>query len=546
MKLDLQVTSGKILPQKIDIRNVDEDQSHTIDLRIVDLTQDIYGNWEIIEPNSGFDPSKLASLRGSMTLGTTSLNLDPLQTSSVEVLIRVPRRSRGFACAGIVASVESTTPSNVPMRLQYVVPVLVQVMSRSVRHEVKSVDLGMKFVPAGERGLGSPSTTMLWMDIVNEGKTFPRCRPLARIWSWAGGHWRHVTTTAFQDKSNDIGIVPAAKVRVMTDLLKTLPPGKYKIAGELYVDGRRVKRLDREIDFAGDPEQKKLAVDVALDLDQREVIIEGLPGSTRTTSIMVQNASDEVLKVQAVLDLPRELAGKVIRNVNGVDMDCTSWIEVEPKEFTLKGEGWTQVVRITATMPESATNSPNYYTNLDFWSSYPDGQNAGRTRARIAVTNVKFDKFNVEPVAAAGNFSPHPVGESKYLIAAAFINEGLAHFTPVRCKAAITDAASSVPRLSTILKSDFSVRGLHMLPAERRNFSGVLDLSPIDPGEYRLSVGMEYGQDKWESKQFAVRITTEGGRRVLDVIGTQEDLQEVLEVKWSKMLERAIENNKRG
>ncbi len=545
LKLDLQVTAGKILPQKIDIRNSD-DQSHTINLTKVDLTQDINGNWEIVDPNSDVDTTKLASLKDSMTLGTTSVNLEPGQKAPVEVMIRVPRGSRGFACAGIVATLESTTGSNVPMDLQYMVPVVLQVVRRAVRHDVGAVDVGMKFIPAGERDLGSPATTMLWMDIVNDGKTFPRCRPLARIWSWAKGHWRHVTTTAFQDQSNDIGIIPGAKVRVKTDLLKTLPPGKYKIAGELYVDGRRTKRIDREIQFAGDPDQTKLAADVALDLDQREVIIEGLPGSTRTTTIMVQNASDEELNVQAVLGLPRGLAGKVIKNVNGVDMDCTPWIDIEPKKFTLKGEGWTQVVRITCTMPESAVNCPNYYTNLDFWSFYPDGQNAGRTRARIAVSNIQFDKFKVEPVAWAGNFSPHPVSGSKYLIAAEFYNNGITHFTPLRCKAAITDTASSIPRLSTELESDLSVRRLHMLPAEKRSFSGVLDLSPLDPGEYRLSVALQYAEDKWESRQFRVKITTEGGRRILDITGTQEDLKEVLEVKWSKMLQRAIENNERG
>jgi len=547
LKLDFQVTSGKLLPQKIDIRNTD-DESHTIELRKVDLTQNIDGDWEIVEPNSGVDTSKLASLKDSIQLGTTSMTLGPLQTAPVEVVIRVPRGSRGFACAGIIVSMESTTPSNTPINLEYLVPVVLQVMSRSVRHDVRSVDLGMEFIPAGEQGLGSPATTVLWMDIVNDGRTFPRCKPLARIWSWAGGHWRHVTTTAFQDKSNDVGIIPGAKVRVKTDLMKTLPAGQYKIAGELYVDGRRIRRLDKEMDFAGDPEQDNLAVDVALDLDQREVMIEGLPGSTRTTSILVQNASDEVLNIQAVLELPRELTGKVIQQkVNGSDMDCTPWIDIEPKRFKLQGAGWTQPIRITCTMPESAVNCPNYYANLDFWSFYSDGQNAGRTRARVAVQNIKFDRFKAEPVATAGKFSPHPIGGSKYLIAAEFHNNGLVHFTPIRGKAAITDTASDVPRVSTPLKSDLSVRGLHMLPAETRNFSGVLDLSLLDPGEYRLSVGLQYDENlPWAERQFSVKITTEGGRRVLDITGTQEDLNEVLEVKWSKTLERAIENNERG
>ncbi|UCF17134.1 MAG: hypothetical protein JSW59_06670, partial [Phycisphaerales bacterium] len=72
------------------------------------------------------------------------------------------------------------------------------------------------------------------------------------------------------------------------------------------------------------------------------------------------------------------------------------------------------------------------------------------------------------------------------------------------------------------------------------------DLSPLDPGEYRLSVALQYAVGQWQSKQFAVRVTIEGGRRVMDITGTQEDLQEVLEVKWTKTPDKAIKNSERG
>lgn len=543
MKLDLQVTSGKLLPQAIDIRNSDTEQSHTIDLRVVDLTQDINGDWQVIEPNSGFDTSKLASIKDSIRLKRNSVTLNPGQRTPVEVQIRVPRGSRGFSCAGILATLGSMTDTEIPVRLRYVVPVILQVMSKSMRHNVESVDVGMEFVAAGERGLGSPATTMMSMEIVNKGKTFPRCRPLARVWTWAGGHWRHVTTTAFQDKTNDIGIIPGARVIVKTDLMKTLPPGKYKIAGELYVDGRRARRIDKEINFAGDPDVERLAVDAALDLDQREVIIESLPGSVRTTSIMVQNASDEILNVRAALSLPRELAGKVISNVRGTDMDCTPWIEIKPEKFTLKGVGSTQIVRITSRMPKDAIYCPNYYTNLDFWSFYPDGQRAGTTPARLAVKNTKFA---VEPKADVISMNSYHISGSKYQVVGRFNNVGITHFTPIRCKAAVTELTSNIPRISTILQSDLSLRGLYMLPSENRNFSGIMNLSLLDPGEYRLSVAMQYVEGKWQSKQAAIRITTEGGRRILETIGMQEDLKQVLEVKWSKTSEKAIKNNERG
>ena len=540
MKLDLQVTSGKLLPQVIDIRNTDTENTHTIDISIIDLAQDINGGWEIIEPNSDYDSSKLASLKDSIRIDPTSVTLTPGQETSVEVLIRVPRGTRGFACAGILATLRSVAGADVSVRLRFMVPVILQVVSRSVSHKVYPVDVGMEFIKAGLRGPGSPATTLLSMDIENTGPTFPRCRPLARIWSWAGGHWRIVKTTGFQDLSNDIGIIPGAKVTVRTDLMKSLPPGKYKIAGELYVDGRRTRRIDKEIEFTGDPDITEVAVDAALDLDQREIVIDALPGSTRTTMMRVQNGADATVNVQAVLGLPREMASAVLGNVRGVDMDCTPWVKIDPDRFTLTGEGGTQIVTITVTMPESAVNSPNYYTNLDFWSFYPDGQNAGRTRAKLVVSN---SRYKVEPKAWVSSMNSYHVTGSKYQIVGRFNNPSLTHLTPIKCKAAITQLVSTIPRVSTDLTSE--ERGF-MLPFEYRNFSGIIDLSALDPGDYRLSVAIEYAPGQWQSKQAAVRITIEGGRRILETTGTEAELKQVLEVKWSKAPEEAIENKERG
>jgi hypothetical protein len=529
MRLDLQVTPGKILPQSITIRNTDPNQAHTITLTVVDVTQDRNAEWMVVEPNSTAKTLKSGSLKDSIRIRPTSVTLEPGVSAPVEVLIRVPRGTRGFSCAGILASLGTMQVNDIPVRLRFMVPVILQIAGRSPRHRVYPVDLGMQFIEAGQRGLGSAPTTLLSMDIENTGPTFPRTRPIARVWSWAKGHWRIVTTTGFQDMSNDVGIIPGAKVTVRTDLNKSLPPGKYKIAGELYVDGKRTKRITKEIDFAGDPDITTVAADQALDLDPSELVIESLPGATRTTMMKVQNGSDETLKVQAVLGVPRDLAGKIIGNVKGVDMDCTPWITVEPRKFTLAGEGATQVVRITTSMPETAVTCPNYYTNLDFWSFYPDGQGAGSTRAKLAVTNLR-QRGNVVPQASADSLSPYLLTGSKYQIAARFSNPSLAHYPPIECKAAITELTSNIPRISTVLKSD--MKG-YMLPGEERNFTGILDLSPLDADEYRLSVALQYDEGLPRAqKQTAVRVTIEGGERVLETIGTQEDLQQILEVKW--------------
>ena len=85
-----------------------------------------------------------------------------------------------------------------------------------------------------------------------------------------------------------------------------------------------------------------------------------------------------------------------------------------------------------------------------------------------------------------------------------------------------------------------------MLPFEQRQFSGSLSFATLEPGSYRLSVALEYAPGQWAKKQASIEITIEGDRRVVRITGTQEDLPETLEVKWSKSPEKTIFGNKRG
>ncbi len=523
MKVVVPVRPGKLVKSVLEIKSLDPIETHTIDLTVVDLTQSVDSNWQIIEPNSGFDLSTISSCREGVILDPTFVVLGPQEMRTVTLTLRVPRGTRGFSCAGIVASIRPREGEINTFILRFMVPVLLEIQGRPTRNVVVATDLTMRSVPAGPLG---PATTVLSMNVENKGGSFPRCRPVARVWSWSGGHWRTITTTAFQDKSDDTGIIPGAKIVIETDLKKSLPPGKYKIAGVLYVDGRRTKRIEKIIDFAGDPSVTKVAADTPLDLIPKEVTVESMPGATRTTTLKVYNGSDETVEIQATLALPRDLGIKVVNDVKGVDLDCSKWVTIDPARFTLRGEAALQIVRVTASMPESATVHPCYYSNLDFWAYYPDGQRAGLTRANIYVRNMKVA---AQPSAAAGKLTPHPVSGSKYQIVAQFINNGIVHFEPINCRVAVNTMISTIPRAGVKLKS--GVPGA-MLPGEERTFSGILDFSTLDAEVYRLSAAIEYAPGMWASTQMAIEVSIEGDQRIVKIIGTQEELPEILEIKW--------------
>lgn len=527
MKLDFTPRPGKLIVSPLNIESLDPDATHTIDLTLVDLTQNIDGGWEIIEPNSGFDLTKISSCRKGVQVIPSTVTVGPREVQPVEVRVAVPRGMRGFSCAGILASVRPRPgDTDVDFVLRFLVPILVEVQGRPRPHRVQATDMTMQFRKAGAAG---PATTTLTMDIENNGETFPRCRPVARIWSWAGGHWRIIKTTAFQDNSADVGIIPGAKIQVVTDLRKSLPPGKYKVAGVLYVDGRRTRRIEKEFDFAGDPSATTVKADTPLDLKPGDITVESMPGATRTTMMTVYNGSDETVNVQTSMALPRDLGAKVMGGVKGADMDCTKWIRVEPERFTLRGEADSQNIRITSAMPKLGAMHPCYYTNLDFWAFYPDGQNAGLTTAKVCLQNTKT---TVAPMAQADKMTPRSFASSKYLIVAKFTNVGTIHFKPLNCKATATQGGSTIPRASVTL--DSVATGV-MLPGEERTFSGVLNFSTLPADIYRLTAGLEYAPDKWVFKQMQIRVSIEGDARIIEIEGTQEELSEIIEVKWSRV-----------
>jgi len=534
MKVDLQVTVGKQVETAIEIQNIDPNQPHTIDFSITELTQGEDGSWQVVSPNDvadpnsplyGFDMSKLSSCASWISLGTDSVTVQALQMAPVPLTVKVPRGQRGFFCAGILASMRPRPDvSDVALVLQFLIPVIIEIQGRPMRNRVQATDVGLEQLNAeGSRA----ATTLVSMRMENSGATFPRLDPVARVWIFTDGHWKVLSTTQFRN----IGIIPGAELNLKASLNKSLPSGKYKVAGVLYVDGQRTKRVEKEFDFAGDPTVSRAAADAPLDVRPMDLEMENLPGAKRIAMLKVYNGADETVNVRLGVGLPGYIQNTVYQGVKGIDLDCSKWITAEPQQFTLRGEGGMQPVTVTVAMPEDATQFPAYYSMLGLWATYPDGQKAGAATAKICVQN---KNQQTAPQARATRLIPTAISGSKYLIAASFFNSGTSHFTPIKCKAAVTLGAETIPRVSTLLNSN--ERGV-MLPFENRNFSGVLDFGTLAPESYRLSVALEYAPGLWAKKQIAIRVNLEGEKRVIDVVGTEEELPEIIEIQWSNVPE---------
>ncbi len=412
-------------------------------------------------------------------------------------------------------------PSHVDVVVRFLIPVLVEVQGRPLRHRIELG--GMELELIGPRQ-GKPATTHVLMNIDNNGGTRSNLKGFAQIKGFLDGHWRQITTAEF----GGTRIIPGAKLKLRSNLARSLPSAKYRVSGWLYVDGRRAQRIMKEIDFVGDASVTKVLTDTPLDLLPSAVSIISQPGASRMASIKVYNASDETVNVQTAIGLPRALQGVAFGDLKGVDLDCTGWLKIEPQKFTLRSHT-QQSIRIIARMPDTVSASlPCYYALLGLYSTYADGQRAGVTTANICVAN---KEISVEPFVYGMTLRPALKDGSEYYIVARFGNFGSIHFTPIRCRAAVVDSLTGMPKIRTSLSS---MKTGMMLPFEARDFSGVMDFSRVPVGMYRLAVELQYGTALTEmaGKQIGIRVMAQGGQKVIEVLQLQEDLGGTIEVKW--------------
>ncbi|MFQ6034921.1 MAG: hypothetical protein ACE5NM_03610 [Sedimentisphaerales bacterium] len=526
MRLQLTASPGRRVTHELELQNHNPDTAIEATLTVVYLSQWEDGSWRIIDPNSEADisnfmdhPAILNSCRDWISLSDETVQVDPLTVVPVKITLRVPAGMYGFHCAGIVVSLRTAerTTTEVGVIIEFVVPVLVRVPGRVVQHDVELTDVGMEFRPASGQ---SPPTTLVSMTVANKGRTLSRLLGMLRVWGFFKDHWRRIT----EDQLNMTLILPGSELKLTADIGRSLPPSKYRVGGWLFVDGRRVKPMEKEIDFAGDPSTTRIATDAPLDLKPRNIIINSLPGATRTAVLQVFNASDEEVIVKVQKALPPKLKGVAAGPLRGENLDCTDWVTMTPKEFKLPSYG-QQNIRIIAKMPNPEAIQACYYALLGLFATYPDGQNAGQTTANICILN---QKIQAKPIVyPSGALSLARQTGSKYIVTGMFTNYGNIHFNPKRCRVTVTSIALGVPMSQVLLGGG---PGGIMLPLESRSFSGELDFSDYPEGYYRMEMGLEYGPGQVAVNRIGIQVTVQGAQRVIRLVGREEF--EKIGVKW--------------
>lgn len=512
MKIELTLPRGKRGVTDIRLQNTGTLSNKIIDLTVHELTQSEDARWQIILPDSDFDTSKLSSCRQWISINPSSCDVPPVTNVPVRLTVTVPQSARGFYSAAIMARMRQAEDIvGIGLDIRFVIPVLLQIEGRPMRHNVGLKDVGMQF---REQTAENPATTLISQKIANDGGTFSRLKGYVRVDGLFDEHWRQITTAEF----DEVSIMPGAEFTLKSDIERSLPSGKYRVTGTLFVDGRRVIPVVKEIDFAGDPSVETASVDTALVLIPDEVIIESVPGATRTETVTIHNTSDEVVSVRVVPTMPPHLVGVAAgADLLGPDLSCAGWVKVQPEQFTLRA-GERQRTVISTTMPNPGKIQAYYYALLNLQATYADGQNAGVTKAYVIVANKKAEASYA--AVATREVTLGAMEASKYVVVSRFGNVGNVHFRP-RCRAMITKLQGG-----TVAKMLLSGKAHSMLPLETRDFSGVLNFSEIPVGVYRLSAILEYAPGEMATTDKPVRVSVQGNRKVVEIT-TTEELQKI-------------------
>jgi len=287
----------------------------------------------------------------------------------------------------------------------------------------------------------------------------------------------------------DNGIIPGVRLTLKQDLGVLLPSGKYKIEGYLWVDGRRGNGVNKELDFVGDKVASGNGGMAPIDLDKESVFIDVTPGATRTGQLTVGNGSEDPVDVAVEFILPEHMLHVVNGSgIKGEDLGCAEWVTVQPPQFTLQGYG-RRTLNLIVRMPATATQYSNYYGTIRLHVTYRDGSPGGMKTIHVCLKNGKATATNViSPMSISfAGLTP-----SRYLVTSSFLNNGVTHVTP-RCKGILTPVGELEAKYQQFLMSSEASRQTGIfLPFETRTFSGVLDVSDIPVGLYRLTSIMEY------------------------------------------------------
>lgn len=519
MKVEAEVPPNRVARVLLSVRNRHETRTEPVNVEVVHLTQSRDGSLRILteemlaENFTQEEGERLlsSSSRDWVTLPANRVEIAPETTADIPVMLRVPPRSRGtFVSAVRLLTDEPEMPEGTgaereavfAIRFGFLVPFITGIQGAAVRQNISISDIAMEFDNGTDddgNELRQPSTRVS-MEIANDGQTYSDLDAEIRVERRSGENWRLVTSADLPR----LKILPGVTLELVTDLERRLPSGEYRLIGNLMVDGRRTPRLEKVIDFEGDPESDRIAFDTLLLMEPSSISLDAVPGATRTSGVTITNPGDQPLSIEISASSPDEFSGKAMGEIMGDDLSAAGWTEIRPSEFILR-PGQRRNVRVMSRLPREGVAYPNYYADLILAGSYEDGQSAGSTQSLLHVNRSDVESNPGGLIERLSMAEGEDAGQ--FFAQLRFINTGNVHLHPSG-SLQLRGADGSMVASSRLTGDDAPV-----LPLGTRDLAAELDLSDVEPGNYLLSTAAEFEPDGRIAKDQVLVLTldeTEG------------------------------------
>jgi hypothetical protein len=514
MIMGRQVQPGRRVTLQFRIENISGDTSENVSLRVADLTQDRDGQWMEVPQDDGVDRSGLRSCREWITLPISNVPLNPWAFAPVALEVVIPPQTRGYYFAALIAETEPRETEidglATLFTVQYVVPIILEVQSGTLRHDVKLTDVNIRYIPPTvEVPMAAVEASM---DISNTGGSYSRLQGHVRIFQELRGRWQQIAETMVPD----MGIIPGVQLHLRKDLGLLLSSGNYRLEGYLYVDGRQGNAIRKDIEFKGDPTAVAGRGFVPIDVDKEDLFIDVIPGASRQSWIRVTNGSEDTIEIHAELVAPGHMIGfQNPLGVRGDDLVFTDWATVQPERFTLRRYGGRNL-GVNVRMPNLGTSYANYYATLRLTATYQDGSPAGTKEIRVCLNNSATTAAHAQHHIGGTQITLTEAGPSRYFATAMFLNGGVTHVQP-KCRGVLTEAGGGIYKQFLMSSEAYGQRGI-LVPFESRSFTGVLDVSDVLPNIYRLTAVLEFAGAQVQH-QTVIRVREENGQRIAEPVG---------------------------